>query len=182
MISLMKHYKLQGEKVTLSNDLRTGYAEAIADLANDPVISRNIGGHGFHYPYTIEDALNFFNMNREDGRKFFAIDFIIFVDGTPAGIIGLKDIDYVDRKCHVGYWIGKKFWSRGIASESLELVTRFAAGEISMHRLYTGVLDFNVASIKVLLKNGFSIEGVERDAYFMEGRYWSMIRFARIMD
>jgi RimJ/RimL family protein N-acetyltransferase len=35
--------------------------------------------------------------------------------------------------------------------------------------------------MKVLLKNGFYIEGVERDTYFMEGRYFSMIRFARIM-
>ncbi|MCL5732181.1 MAG: GNAT family N-acetyltransferase [Candidatus Thermoplasmatota archaeon] len=178
----MKHYKLQGRTVTLSNDLKASYAEAIAELANDPVISRNIGGHGFHYPYTIEDAINFFTMNREDGKKFFAIDFIIFFDGTPAGIIGLKDIDYVDRKCHVGYWIGRKFWSRGIASESLGLVTRFAADEISMHRLYTGVLDFNAASMKVLLKNGYYIEGVERDTYFMEGRYFSMIRFARIVE
>ncbi|MEM0157367.1 MAG: GNAT family N-acetyltransferase [Thermoplasmataceae archaeon] len=178
----MKHYRLQGKNVTLSNDLRATYAGAIAELANDPVISRNIGGHGFHFPYTIEDAIDFFSMNREDGRKFFAIDFIIFVDEAPAGIIGLKDIDYVDRKCHVGYWIGRKFWSRGIASESLDLVARFAAGEISMHRLYTGVLDFNVASMKVLLKNGFSIEGVERDAYFMDGKFWSMIRFARIME
>jgi RimJ/RimL family protein N-acetyltransferase len=178
----MKHYTLRGKNVTLSSDLKTSYAEAIAEIANDPVISRNIGGHGFHYPYTVEDAVNFFTMNRVEGRRFFAIDFIIFFEGAPAGIIGLKDIDYVDRKCHVGYWVGRKFWSRGIASESLELITRFAVDELSVRRLYTGVLDFNVASMKVLLKNGFSIEGVERDTYFMEGRFWSMIRFARIID
>ena len=39
----MKHYKLQGRTVMLSNDLKSSYAEAIAELANDPVISRNIG-------------------------------------------------------------------------------------------------------------------------------------------
>lgn len=179
---LMKKYFLKGERIDLSNDLDIKYAPTIADLANDIDVIRNVGGHGFHFPYREEDALNFFTMNRDEGKRFFAIDFLIFFNGSPAGIIGLSDIDYTDRKCHVGYWIGKKYWGKGIASEALSMITDFAHGEISMHRIYTGVLEFNSASMKVLLKNGYWVEGIERDSFFMDGRFWNMIRFARIFQ
>ncbi len=176
----MQVYRLDGRKVSLSSDLDSSLAPEIAELANDREISRNIGGHFFPYPYKVEDALAFFSKNREEGRRFFAIDFIIFHSGHPAGIIGLSDIDYTDNKCHVGYWIGKKYRGKGLATESLGLVTDFARNELSMHRIYTGVLDFNTASMSVLVKNGYSVEGIERETYLMDGKYWSFVRFARI--
>ncbi len=178
----MRVYSLQGSKVSLSSDLSSSLAPEIADLANDREISRNLGSHSFPYPYTVEDALAFFNRNREEGRKFFAIDFIIFHSGHPAGIIGLSDIDHNDHKCHVGYWIGKKYRGMGLATEALSLVTGFAHDDLSMHRIYTGVFEFNTASMSVLLKNGYSVEGIERETYFMEGKYWSSVRFSRIFS
>lgn len=178
----MQIYRLEGQKVSLSNDLDPSLAPEIADLANDRDISRNLGGHSFPFPYTVEDALFFFNKNREEGSKFFAIDFIIFHSGRPVGIIGLSDIDYLDHKCHVGYWIGRKYWGKGLVSEALALVTEFARSVLSMHRIYTGVLEFNTASMTVLLKNGYTVEGIEREAMFWDGKYWSFLRFSRIFS
>jgi RimJ/RimL family protein N-acetyltransferase len=178
----MKVVKLVGKAISLSNDLNDSYAEEFARVANDPLIPDLIGGHNFPYPYLKEDAINFFHLNRDDGKRAFALDFIIFHGKSIAGVIGLKDIEYEDRKAHVGYWVGKEFRSRGIATEALGLVCNFCRDSLSIRRLYTGVLENNPASMKVLLKNGFTIEGYERETMYLNGRYVSMFRLARIMS
>jgi len=178
----MHPYVLKGTLVSLSSDLNEKFAPAIAELANDSTIAEAIGGHGFPHPYLTEDALNFFNMNRKAEKTEFAIDFIIFLSDKPVGIIGLKDIDHEDRKAHVGYWVGKEFRSRGAASEALSLVCRFSQHTLGIRRLYTKVLEDNPASMKVLLRNGFTIEGYERDSFFSNGKFHSMFLFARILE
>lgn len=171
---------LEGKIVTLSNDLSEEHAKAIAELANEYDIMRNIGSHGFPYPYTLQDALFFISKNRETYSKAFAIDFLILVDNEIVGVIGLSDIDYDDRSAHVGYWIGKKYWNKGYASEALKLMREFASDELSLRRLHTSVLEYNPASLKVLLKNGFAIEGYSKDAFYFEGKYYAFFKLGRV--
>jgi RimJ/RimL family protein N-acetyltransferase len=52
----------------------------------------------------------------------------------------------------VGYWIGKSFWGRGVASGAL---LRFL-GEVPARPLYARVARHNVASLRVLEKCGFT--------------------------
>jgi RimJ/RimL family protein N-acetyltransferase len=51
----------------------------------------------------------------------------------------------------VGYWIGRRFWGRGVATAALALFVRELAGR-PLHA-YVAVL--NKGSIRVLEKNGF---------------------------
>ena len=53
----------------------------------------------------------------------------------------------------VGYWIGKAFWGRGIASTAL---TEFLQ-EVKIRPLYAHVANHNPASKRVLEKNGFTL-------------------------
>ncbi|MGH2808023.1 MAG: GNAT family N-acetyltransferase [Actinomycetota bacterium] len=72
----------------------------------------------------------------------------IVVDGDIAGnIVAFEH----DGKTEVGYWLGRSFWGRGIATAALK-----AFLDIVAHRpLYAGVVAHNVASIRVLEKCGF---------------------------
>jgi RimJ/RimL family protein N-acetyltransferase len=56
-----------------------------------------------------------------------------------------------DGRRYVGYWIGRKFWGRGIATEALRLTLE----EISERPLYAWVALTNRGSVRVLEKNGF---------------------------
>lgn len=59
----------------------------------------------------------------------------------------------------VGYWIGREFWGRGVA-------TRALAGFLCLEGrrpLYAGVARHNAASIKVLENCGFRVSGEEPD-------------------
>jgi RimJ/RimL family protein N-acetyltransferase len=54
----------------------------------------------------------------------------------------------------VGYWIGKEFWGRGVATRALAQFLRL----IPTRPLYAYVAKHNIASLRVLQKCGFAIQ------------------------
>lgn len=81
----------------------------------------------------------------------------IEVDGRLAGHIGSFVRDGVRE---VGYWIGREFWGRGVASAALAAFLRID----KTRPLCAGVVRDNAGSIRVLEKCGFSI--VRRETEF----------------
>lgn len=51
----------------------------------------------------------------------------------------------------LGYWVGREFWGRGVATQALALLV----DEVSIRPLYAHVVMHNVGSIRVLEKCGF---------------------------
>lgn len=84
---------------------------------------------------------------------------ILFGDSV-AGNIGAWT-DGADRL--VGYWIGREFWGRGIASAALAQFLHYE----STRPLTAHVVKHNAASIRVLLKAGFTVAG--EDAFDLPG-------------
>jgi len=64
----------------------------------------------------------------------------------------------------VGYWIGREFWGRGIATRTLAEFLRLEA----RRPLYADVARHNVASIRVLKNCGFRITGEEPEGLILE--------------
>jgi RimJ/RimL family protein N-acetyltransferase len=74
----------------------------------------------------------------------------IEVGGTVVGNVLLFTFE---GRREVGYWVGREFWGRGIATRALAALL----DEISERPIYAGVVDTNVASIRVLEKCGFTV-------------------------
>jgi RimJ/RimL family protein N-acetyltransferase len=74
----------------------------------------------------------------------------IVVDGEVAGNVVSWD-QSGDRL--VGYWLGRTYWGRGVATRALAL---FVA-EVPARPLYANVAVHNVGSIRVLRKCGFRL-------------------------
>jgi RimJ/RimL family protein N-acetyltransferase len=74
----------------------------------------------------------------------------VLVDGRVAGNVLAFDRDGVRE---VGYWFGREFWGRGLATRAL---TAFLA-EVTERPLYAGVARHNTASLRILEKCGFVI-------------------------
>jgi RimJ/RimL family protein N-acetyltransferase len=62
----------------------------------------------------------------------------------------------MDGQYHVGYWIDRKYWGMGIASQALRLLLQ----EITRRPLVATAATSNGASLRVLQKCGFVIEQV----------------------
>ena len=74
----------------------------------------------------------------------------VLLDGQVAG--NVVAFDFEGRR-EVGYWIGRTFWGKGVATRAL----RAFLEEVTERPLYAGVVEHNVASIRVLEKCGFTI-------------------------
>jgi RimJ/RimL family protein N-acetyltransferase len=81
----------------------------------------------------------------------------IVADGEAAGNMLCFERD---GKREVGYWLGREFWGKGIATEALAVLLR----EVTERPLYARVATSNVGSIRVLEKCGFTTIGSERHA------------------
>ena len=77
-----------------------------------------------------------------------ALTWTVVSDGAVAGNIGCWEDD---GRRFVGYWIGREFWGRGLATQALaELLD-----VVDARPLHAYVAKSNVASIRVLEKCGF---------------------------
>jgi RimJ/RimL family protein N-acetyltransferase len=76
----------------------------------------------------------------------------ILLDGRVAGNVVCWE-QSGDRL--VGYWIGKEYWGKGVATRAL---SEFL-GQVNTRPLFARVAKHNVASIRVLEKSGFIVSG-----------------------
>lgn len=90
-----------------------------------------------------------------------------------AGMIGLFEI--IPRapvwRGRVGYSIDAKKEGRGLMSEALALVVRYAFDELNLKRVHAGYIPHNARSAKVLERAGFEREGYCREYFFVGGKW-----------
>ena len=119
---------------TVIREWRHADAAALARLADDREVWLGLRDL-FPHPYGIGDALGFIALaGRIDPRTFFAIE----VDGDLAGGIGyIRRTDVERIGAEVGYWLGRPFRGRGIATAALRLLTAHAfAADPELRRLW----------------------------------------------
>src|SRR5581483_4320251 len=86
--------------------------------------------------------------------------FAIVIDGEAVGGIGLGlRSDVFRRSAEVGYWLGEPFWGRGFATEALRGLTDYGFETFDLSRIDAGVFEWNRASMRVLEKAGYLLEG-----------------------
>jgi RimJ/RimL family protein N-acetyltransferase len=131
--------------------------------ANNVNVWNNLRNY-FPHPYTEEDGKAWLE---KVVNALPAINMAIESDGQLVGGIGLiLNGDVYIKSAEVGYWVGEKFWGKGIATEAVRQMTEYAFYYFDLVRLYAEVFETNKASMRVLEKNGYYLEGVRRKAVF----------------
>ncbi|MBI3139035.1 MAG: GNAT family N-acetyltransferase [Sphingobacteriales bacterium] len=143
--------------------------EDLEDLvlhANNINVWNNLRNY-FPFPYTEEHGKAWLDKVVD---KLPAINMAIDVDGRAAGGIGMiLNSDIYIKSAEIGYWIGEPYWGKGVATEALRQMTAYAFYYFDLVRLYAEVFETNKASMRVLEKNGYYLEGVRRKAVFKNG-------------
>ena len=84
--------------------------------------------------------------------------------GRFAANVDLRDVDWVNRTCEVGYMAAPWARGRGYTAEAVAAIARWLFGERGFRRLKLRAAVSNPASQRVAEKAGFVREGVERNA------------------
>ncbi|GAA2259476.1 GNAT family protein [Glycomyces scopariae] len=81
------------------------------------------------------------------------------------------------RTCSVGYWVAVAECGRGIATEAVRLAKYIAFGELGLDQLRAETLPDNLASQKVLSRNGFRRIGLSPCYSLATGRLRDHVLF-----
>ena len=143
-------------------------------------------------PYSVEDALNFINTAHNNFESLRALHFAIEYKNMSepgnnhpvlAGSVGLKNIDLTNNKANLGYWIGKQYWGRGIATECVKLIIKYAfSSDLGLREVIAYVFPENKASIRVLKKNGMKKRGQINEYHELSKRNRNSLKYSIVRD
>jgi ribosomal-protein-alanine N-acetyltransferase len=112
-----------------------------------------------------------------------AAPFVIVADGEPVGTVNISNVVRgAFSSANVGYWVAERWNGRGVATRAVGLLVGRAFGALGLHRLEAGTLVDNVASQRVLIRNGFRPIGVSRRYLHIGGAWRDHLLFARTVD
>ena len=156
---------------------RTSDAESLLRHANNRNIWLNLRD-AFPHPYTKHDARAYIRSMRERTPE---TTFAIAVDDEAVGSIGFVLRTDVERvSAEIGYWLAEPFWGRGITTEALAALTKYAIDTHALTRIYALPFAWNLASCRVLEKAGYTLEARLRRSAIKDGQITDQMQYAYI--
>ncbi|MFZ1703250.1 MAG: GNAT family protein [Saprospiraceae bacterium] len=149
--------------------------DSLISNANNPLIAQFMTDQ-FPFPYTQANGKKFIKYaSTADPIHIFAIE----VDSYAVGGIGIHPGQDIMRKnAELGYWLGEEYWGKGIISQAVNQMVTFAFKTFDIDRVFARPFGTNMASQKVLEKNGFILEGRFNDVIFKNGEYLDELIYA----
>ena len=130
--------------------------EALIALCN--AVDRTFLSDRLPYPYTEADADWWLEMVTENEGKE-GVWRSIWADGQLVGSISVERKDEGGKSTgEIGYMILTPWWSRGIGTEVVRQICEIAFQELALEQIIGQVFPENVASARVLEKNGFRLD------------------------
>ncbi|MEK7149888.1 MAG: GNAT family N-acetyltransferase [Patescibacteria group bacterium] len=160
---------LIGEKIKLRN-LKKSDWESIFKHANNRKISKYTD---IPHPFTILEIKKYIRKSTKEfkTKKSFHFGIDLLDNEEIIGVVSLTGLDWKNKSAELEFWLSPKYWSKGIASDSLITILLFAFKELKLNRIYSKVLPENIASIKFLKNNNFIYEGTLRKSLFERGKF-----------
>jgi ribosomal-protein-alanine N-acetyltransferase len=129
---------------------------------------------------TDEQALEHFKMIDEKIENNTGINWAITVKGNPKliGIIGHYRIQPENHRCEIGYMILPEYNGQGITTEAIKAVLEYGFEDLNMHSIEAVIDPDNVASERVLQKNGFVKEAHILENELWDGKFWDTVIYS----
>lgn len=161
--------------VALLRAWRRDDLDSLVANASHSDVSRGLRDR-FPYPYTGADGRAWLSRAVDESDRAWALE----IDGAAVGGVSLHPgVDVHRHSAELGYWLGRRYWGRGIMTRVIGAFAGPAMDAFRLHRLYATVYANNPASMRVLEKAGFEREGTQKSAVFKRGELLDLIVYAR---
>jgi 8-oxo-dGTP diphosphatase len=168
---------LRTERLTL-RPLAADDAPALHRLINDWEVTRTLAAVPFPYPRELADEW----IALARGQIEAGTAYHLAVTGTEGeqemlvGGVGLRIAE--DRRSGaLGYWVGRRFWGHGVATEAAGRLSRWALANLDLELLTASVASDNAASAAVLRRIGFRQVGEGRETFAARGGKQTVLHF-----
>lgn len=133
---------------------------------------------GFHLPISSAEQKEWmknYHNTKEDIRLMIELN-----NEKTIGMIMLNDIDYINGTASISYKISAPPQDRikGDIRDAIEGMLNFAFNDLRLNCVISGILDYNVFSLKLVRKMNFTQEGILRKRVYKNGEYHDQIMFS----
>ena len=106
------------------------------------------------------------------GKSYNRWVLVLKSEERPIGTCGYHQWHKSHYRAEIGYDLEKASWQQGLMIEALKAVIGFGFEKMSLNRIGAMVHPENSASIRLLARVGFQKEGLLRDYYYQNGRFF----------
>ncbi|EHN58539.1 MULTISPECIES: GNAT family N-acetyltransferase [Oenococcus] len=124
------------------------------------------------YFKSVEEARDFIKKHNRLGN-FWGI---FLKDGQ---LIGNCQLSIHKITGELSYTIAEEYWGQGFASESVQMLIRLGFRNYSLSQIIGSCVADNIASAKVMLKNGMVFSKKEEKAFEKNGRFYDLLDFVK---
>jgi RimJ/RimL family protein N-acetyltransferase len=106
-------------------------------------------------------------------RNFMRFTIRRLGDDTPLGSVALHSVDMRNRSAGIAIYIGDTAErGKGYGVDALRVILKYGFLELNLHRIFLGVMEYNLPAIRTYEKVGFVHEGTCRQQVVRDGHYF----------
>lgn len=157
--------------------LNEGDAEEVLGLRGNPETMKYIPRP---LAKSLEDALEHIKMIDDKIVNNTGINWGITIKGNPRiiGIIGHYRISAENHRAEIGYMSFPEFNGKGYMSEAIKAVLVYGFEQMDLHSVEAIIDPANIASERVLQKNGFVKEAHILENELWDGKFWDTVIYS----
>lgn len=133
--------------------------------------------HGLPKKISKGVVILFIKQEQEEAARGERLDLGIFLTDSHelVGKVALHSVNYgIEMSAGLSYWISKAHRGNGYATQAVACISSFAFEEASLHRLWALVDPENLASLRILEKLGYRVEGRVKSALYIRKSWRDM--------
>lgn len=160
---------IQTERLLLRNVKKEDASDMLKYLS-DEVVVKHMGLDPFQ---NVKDALEEIHWYDSIYKECSGIRWGITLKGEDKviGTCGFLNRALKHYKAEVGFELSKEYWERGIAGEALEAVIKYGFQNFELERIEALIEPENIASQRLVEKQGFTKEGLLRHYEYTNGKF-----------
>ncbi len=130
---------------------------------------------------SVADSWGWIELSHRQWESGLMFDFGIYLGELEQyiGNIGVHNIDWGNRCCEIGFWIGAQFQGKGLVSQALKSL-QAVLFEKGFNRIEIHCSQKNIRSAAVAKRNGYLLDGVLRQKVRQNNKYSDLQIYSRL--
>ena len=134
---------------------------------------------GIPHPYTQQNAKDFIDYTIKSSQEGKSYELAVAFKDNPENVVACISLVHVkpNLKAELGYWVGKEYWGKGIATEMVNRMMQFGFDDLNLHSIFARHFADNPASGKVMQKCGMKYVGTMREQEYKLDKFHDVLYY-----